>query len=107
VDAATTFTAPAYSRLTPEQISATVGLRRRDVASCYTAHGDDPQKLELALVLEPSGRVSGASVKSARPLLRAQADCIALKARSWRFPEGGGRERETLSLPFVVMPSAD
>jgi len=94
--------------LTAEQVQTGAGERRRDVASCYASDKEakDGAKVELALVVEPSGRVTDASVFSARPLGRARTDCIELKARAWRFPAPGGAVAQELRIPFVVVPGS-
>jgi hypothetical protein len=94
--------------LSAEQVRASVTLRKWDVASCYPqdTRGAGPQKIELALLLEPDGRVAEANVTGGRRGFRTQAECIELKARSWRFPAVTGDGMQELRIPFVVVPGA-
>jgi hypothetical protein len=93
----------AISTIDPAEIRRVVGENERDVKTCWEeeADGDRSKKIEVALSVKPSGEVASARVKN---VLRSEAsECIATKAKGWKFNAPGGRQRQEVVIPFVVV----
>jgi hypothetical protein len=84
-------------------IRAVATENRREIERCYETRGGGPDKLEIALAVEPNGEISEAEIVGVAPVARAVADCIVTKARSWRFPPSQGPARREVIIPFFVV----
>lgn len=87
-----------------EEIRRVVGENERDVKTCWEEEAKSQErskKIEVALSVKPSGEVAKAQVRN---VVRSEAsDCIATKAKGWKFNAPGGRERQEVVIPFVVV----
>lgn len=94
----------AGTTIDPEEIRRVVGENERDVKTCWEEEAEGRErskKIEVALSVEPSGEVASARVKN---VTRSEAsECIATKAKGWKFNAPGGRERQEVVIPFVVV----
>ena len=95
---------PDTDVLDAAMIQRVVRSKQASVRLCYEkslkARENISGKLAVALVVEPSGRVTNADIVS--PAFRGSVvgDCIVRSIKGWRFPrfQGGAQEIE---LPFV------
>jgi hypothetical protein len=89
--------------LSASDIRRVVADNEQDVKTCYSSRRPQRDKLELRLTIDPSGAVSGASVRSTHHAGEEVTGCVAVKTKSWRFPARARVKPEKVVVPFVVV----
>ena len=95
---------PDVDALDASIIQRVVASKKTSVRLCYErslkAKESLKGKLQVSLVVEPSGRVARARIAS--PSFRGSVvgECIVTSIRTWRFPQFQGSAQE-IELPFV------
>lgn len=96
---------PDSGTLSQKAIMSVVNQKKKSVAICYTQalRGQENLrgKLEIRVTVEPSGRVSKASVETSAFKGSKLGRCIADKIEDWRFPRFSGEAQQVL-VPFVL-----
>jgi hypothetical protein len=93
----------AGKRISAEQIRGIVKKHTRELASCYRAPSGRflTRKVELSLIVEPSGDVSSASVVTRMPGAQEAVDCLLTRVRHWRFSAPGGTMSQEIVVPLI------
>lgn len=93
-------------QLDRETIARVIREHRNEVRACYEAELRADPELEglvkVAFVIAPDGQVAGARISESTLGNDAVAQCIANRARRWRFPAPGGGGTVNVNYPFVL-----
>lgn len=91
--------------LNPAQIRRVISANERDIASCYEDRraAGVKERILLTVVVEPKGAVSRSRIRGPSRAVNPVGDCIAVKARSWRFPAPGGKTAQEVDVPLVAI----
>lgn len=96
--------AAAQGGLSPDQISRVVMAHKGAVLACYEMEAQRNPALKggvtLAWQIDPSGRVSGASVASSSLQNPRVEGCITRQVKGWHFPSSD-RPTQVASYPFT------
>lgn len=91
--------------LSQETITKVINDKKESVRLCYgqSLKGNAALrgKLEFAVTIEPTGRVSKAKIETTAFKGSKIAECIANKIQDWRFPPFSG-EAHQVQVPFVL-----
>jgi hypothetical protein len=87
-------------QISPDQVRRVVGKNERDVATCYEGRKPNSEKVQVKLVIEPSGQVSDVAIPGVSPDI---SECLAVKIRAWKFPSFGGDTAQRIVVPVVVV----
>lgn len=98
-------TQPAQGKLEDKQVVDTVHTHQADIDACAKeALKEKPSiegTVEVALVVDPSGKVSEAHVhKTTTPSNKLDA-CLVEKLKTWPFPKPAGNGEFAVIYPFV------
>lgn len=96
---------PDSGTLSQKAITQVINAKRNSVKFCYqiALKGQENLrgKLEIRVTIEPSGRVSKASVETSVFRGSKLGRCIAEKIEDWRFPSFSGGSQQVL-VPFLL-----
>ena len=91
--------------LTPDDIKRVIAARKGAVQTCFErslrAQEDLGGKIEFRVTVEPSGKVSKATVDTTAFSGSKLGNCVAKKIKTWRFPSFTGESQQIL-VPFIL-----
>lgn len=91
--------------LTPNDIKQVIAARKGAVQSCFErslrAQEDLGGKIEFRVTVQPSGKVSKATVDTTAFSGSKLGNCVAKKIKTWRFPRFTGEPQQIL-VPFIL-----